>query len=126
GKGARTKRILIHLRAAGMPQRLQAATDDEIKAHLRNEDDSLRTQAAVVDSLHAAGRGAGSDRILAHLHAAGMPQRLQHATDDEIKEHLRNEDDSLRTRGAVASALKKVGKGADNRRIQDLMRKART
>ncbi|WP_223536805.1 hypothetical protein [Pseudomonas sp. GL-B-16] len=110
----------------GKRQKLPSATADEIKANLRNTDDSLRTQAAVVDSLHAIGKGARKKRILDLLHAAGMPQRLKHATDDEIKEHLRNKnkDGTLRGRKAVASALQAVGKGARKKRISELLHAA--
>ncbi|WP_223538310.1 hypothetical protein [Pseudomonas sp. GL-B-16] len=109
----------------GKRKKLPSATDNEIKAHLHNTDNSLRTQLDVAQALRNIGKGARTKRILIHLRAAGMPQRLQAATDDEIKAHLRNEDDSLRARDAVVHSLHAAGRGAGSDRITHQLQVAR-
>ncbi|WLI10687.1 MULTISPECIES: hypothetical protein [Pseudomonas] len=107
----------------GQPPKRRGATDNQITAHLHN-DDGLRTHKDVASALHAAGLGAGSARIAAQLQAAGSARRLRSATDEQITAHLHNTDGALRTRSGVASALHAAGLGADNRRIAAALRAA--
>ncbi|WLI10788.1 hypothetical protein [Pseudomonas sp. FP603] len=101
----------------GQPPKRRGATDNQISAHLHNDDGSLRTRSDVISTLHAVGLGAGSKRIGAQLQAAGGARRLRGATDAQIDAHLHNDDGSLRTQRAVASALQAAGLGADTSRI---------
>jgi hypothetical protein len=74
GLGAGAKRIVPALQAVVGVRHLPGATDEQINAHLRNDDGSLRTQKKVAGALHAAGLGAGVARIYAQLWAARGPQ----------------------------------------------------
>ncbi|WLI10759.1 MULTISPECIES: hypothetical protein [Pseudomonas] len=102
----------------GQPPKRRGATDNQITAHLRNDDGSLRTQTDVISALHAVGLGAGNARIVSALRqAAGGARKLRGATDEQITAHLHNTDGSLRTHKDVASALHAAGLGASNARI---------
>jgi transposase len=100
------------------------ATDAQIAEHLHNADGSLRSAKDVLSSLHAVGVGAADNRISAQLRAAGGPRQLPGATDAQIAEHLHNADGSLRTAKGVASALRAVGLGADDKRTWAHLRAA--
>ncbi|WP_223538375.1 hypothetical protein, partial [Pseudomonas sp. GL-B-16] len=126
GLGADKYRIPNQLQAAGGGRRLRGATNDQIRARLKNDDGTLRTQQAVASSLNAAGVGARSARILAQLQAAVGARRLPSATDDQIRAHLKNDDGTLRTHGAVVSALHAVGMGAQDKRIRNLLQEELT
>ncbi|WLI10728.1 MULTISPECIES: hypothetical protein [Pseudomonas] len=54
----------------GQPPNRRGATDNQITAHLRNDDGSLRTQTDVISALHAVGLGAGNARIVSALRQA--------------------------------------------------------
>ncbi|TPG82512.1 hypothetical protein EAH72_35370, partial [Pseudomonas caspiana] len=82
GWGAGNTRIAAQLQAAGGARHLPGATDEQINAHLHNDDGSLRIRRDVTSALHAAGWGAGHDRIIAQLQAAGGGRRLHGATDE--------------------------------------------
>ncbi|WLI10727.1 hypothetical protein [Pseudomonas sp. FP603] len=101
----------------GQPPKRRGATDNQITAHLHNDDGSLRTHKDVISALRAAGLGAGAKRITARLQAAGGARKLPGATDATITARLHNTDGSLRTRSDVASALHAAGLGAGNARI---------
>nr|WP_140896550.1 hypothetical protein [Pseudomonas caspiana] len=85
----------------------------------------MRIRRDVTSALHAAGWGAGHDRIIAQLQAAGGGRRLHGATDEQIIAHLHNDDGSLRTQKDVASALHAVGWGAGAARIAAQLQAAR-
>ncbi|WLI10787.1 MULTISPECIES: hypothetical protein [Pseudomonas] len=125
GLGADTSRITAQLQAAGGTRRLRGTTDAQIDAHLHNDDGSLRTQTDVLSALHAVGLGASSTRIAAQVQAAGGGRHLPGATDEQINAHLHNDDGSLRTQSAVASALRAAGLGAGNARITARLQAAR-
>ncbi|WLI10732.1 MULTISPECIES: hypothetical protein [Pseudomonas] len=108
----------------GQPPKRRGATDNQINAHLHNDDGSLRTASNVASALHAAGLGAENGRITARLQAAGGARKLPGATDAQIDAHLHNDDGSLRTQSAVASALHAAGLGADQGRIAAALRAA--
>ncbi|TPG84388.1 hypothetical protein EAH72_35085, partial [Pseudomonas caspiana] len=116
----------------GQPPTRRGATVEQINAHLRNDDGSLRTQKEVASALHAAGWGASNaritaqrqaaggartTRIAAQLQAAGGARYLPGATVEQINAHLHNDDGSLRTQKDVASALHAAGWGASTTRI---------
>ncbi|WLI10729.1 MULTISPECIES: hypothetical protein [Pseudomonas] len=75
GLGASNARIAAQLQAAGGARHLRGATDEQINAHLHNDDGSLRTGSNVASALHAAGLGADTSRITARLQAARGPQQ---------------------------------------------------
>jgi hypothetical protein len=104
-------------------KRLQrpSATEEEIEQRLRNKDGSFRTVQVILDSLHAAERGADTTRIMSHLRAAGGQRHMPSATNEEIKKHLLNDDGTLRTHTAVVKAVHDAGKGAGNERILVLL-----
>ncbi|WLI10758.1 MULTISPECIES: hypothetical protein [Pseudomonas] len=108
----------------GQPPKRRGATDNQISAHLHNDDGSLRTRRGVTSALRAAGLGADQGRIAAQLQAAGGARHLRGATDAQIDAHLHNTDGSLRTQRAVASALHAAGLGAGNGRIVPALRQA--
>ncbi|MCF5167319.1 hypothetical protein GIW45_25525 [Pseudomonas congelans] len=70
GLGADNNRIRAQLHAAGGARLRPGATDAQINEHLYNPDGSLRAGKDVASALHAAGLGAGNDRIWAQLQAA--------------------------------------------------------
>ncbi|WLI10733.1 MULTISPECIES: hypothetical protein [Pseudomonas] len=109
----------------GQPPKRRGATDNQITARLHNDDGSLRTRRGVASALHAAGLGADQGRIVPALRAAGGARRLRGATDAQINAHLHNDDGSLRTKRAVASALQAAGLGADTWRITARLQAAR-
>ncbi|WLI10686.1 hypothetical protein [Pseudomonas sp. FP603] len=74
GLGAGNTRIAALWQAAGGVRHLPGPTDEQITAHLHNDDGSLRTHKDVASALHAAGLGASSARIDAQLQAARGPQ----------------------------------------------------
>ncbi|WLI10736.1 MULTISPECIES: hypothetical protein [Pseudomonas] len=125
GLGAGVARIAAQLQAAGSARRLRSATDEQINAHLRNDDGALRTHRGVASALHAAGLGARNARIDAPLRAAGAARLRSSATDAQINAHLRNDDGALRGRDQVASALRAAGLGASRARIDALLQAAR-
>jgi hypothetical protein len=74
GLGADNKRIEARRQAAGGTRHLPGATDEQINAHLHNDDGSLRSHRKVAGALHAAGLGASFSRIEAQRRAAREPQ----------------------------------------------------
>ncbi|WP_223538251.1 hypothetical protein, partial [Pseudomonas sp. GL-B-16] len=125
GLGAANIRIQTQLQAAGGGRKLPSATNDQIRAHLKNGDGTLRTERAVASSLHTAGVGVSNNRILAQLQAAGGVRRLPSATNEQIRAFLKNADGTWRNRSDVISALHVAGLGADNYRVQNQLRAAR-
>jgi hypothetical protein len=117
GCGARTVRITDQMQAAGEARLLPSATDAEIKAHMRKDDGSLRTNRDVVNTLHDKGLGACKNRVLDLLQLAGSKRRLPAPTVAELEAHLRDDDGSLRTRKDVIGALHDKGLGAGDHRI---------
>jgi hypothetical protein len=124
GLGVRDSRIAAKLQAAGAEQRLPGATPEQIKAHLRKNDGSLRTHKDVVSALRAVGVGVRYSRVVAELQTAGAARPLPGATDEQITAHLHNKDDSLRTQAEVRSALRADGLGVDSHRLPALMQVA--
>ncbi|WP_223538006.1 hypothetical protein [Pseudomonas sp. GL-B-16] len=124
GLGADNYRIQTQLRAAGRARYLPSATDEQIRAHLKNDDGTWRAQEAVASSLHTAGLGAGYNRIQNQLRTVRGGRKLPSATDNQIRAHLKNDDGTWRTQQAVASALHAVGLGAANIRIQTQLQAA--
>ncbi|MEO4016095.1 hypothetical protein [Pseudomonas rossensis] len=62
------------------------ATDDQIRAHMRNSDGELKTRKAVVKALHAAGLGANTTRLSA---LRQRETRLRPA-DEEVGRQIQN------------------------------------
>jgi hypothetical protein len=106
------------------PKRI-VATEEQINAHLYNDYGSLRIAKDVGIALRASGLGAGTNRIAAQLRAVQGVQRLPGASDEQIKAHLYNDDESLRSEVGVAKALNSVGLGARNDRIRAELQLAR-
>jgi hypothetical protein len=74
GLGIGKERMGSLLQAAGGGRHLPSATDAQIAEHLYHADGSLRNRRNVTSALHAAGLGAGKDRIDVQLQAARRPQ----------------------------------------------------
>jgi len=125
GLGIGDRRLTTRLQNERGARSLPGATDEQIGAHLHNDDGSLRTQRSLASSLNASGVGASQGRISAQLRAAGGVQLKPGATDAQIGTHLHDVDGSLRSRIAVSSALNTAGFGASDKRIGAALRKAR-
>ncbi len=106
--------------AGALPKRTRA-TDEEIRAQLRNADGTLRTQRGIGAALRATGSSASHSRIASQLHAGGGGKHMPGATDVQIRPHLRNPDGTRRTHGDVLRALHANGLGASNGRIFSLL-----
>jgi len=117
-------RVREQLHAAGATRHLPSATDEQIRTHLRNDDGSLRTRADVNKALHAVGLGASDTRLATQLQAAGGARKLPGATDEQIRAHLRNADDTLRIKKDVIRALHAIGLGASEERLTAQLRAA--
>jgi len=124
GLGASDARLGTHLQAAGATRHLPGATDEQIRAHLHNDDGSLRPQKDVVSALHAIGLGAGELRVTAQLRAVGATRYMPGATDEQIRTHLYRDNGSLRTKPEVADALHDAGLGVSDGRLGTLLRAA--
>ncbi len=125
GLGAKETRIGDLLQAVQGVKQRPSATDAQIREHLYDDEGSLRTQKEVIEALHAIGVGASRKSVGTRLHAVGGIQQLPGATDAQIREHLNNDDGTLRMNSEVRSALQTVGLGVDTNRLVKLMRDAR-
>lgn len=63
GLGIDFSRFTQQLLAVRGKRRRPPANDDEVRAHLRRGDGSLRTQREVIDALQASGLGLGEHRV---------------------------------------------------------------
>lgn len=67
GLGANDRRIRAQLRDAGGGEPMPSATDEQLNAHLRNENGVLRTAKEVLSALHTAGLETNANRIKSRL-----------------------------------------------------------
>lgn len=70
--GAQLQGVGAALQAAGGARRGPAASDDQIRANMRNDNGSLRTRPEVEDALRAHGLSASAMRIITQLRHAGV------------------------------------------------------
>lgn len=121
GLGIIRRKITEQLRPVRGEKHRPSSRDDQIRAHLRNQDGSLRKQEEILNALHDAGLGAANERIAKELVTVREVIKRPSAEDHQILPHLRNKNGSLRTQRQVAAALPEVGLGAANERIADLI-----
>ncbi len=125
GRTAHYPRVSSILRDAGGKRAGLSASDEEIKARLRNPDGTLRNEKDVLRALHADELGAQNRRIHFFLRQALGGQAREAATDDEIRVCLQNPDGTLRTARQVREALHAENLAAGEARIGFLLREAR-
>ncbi len=98
GFGADNGRIAALLRAEGGVLHRPSATDDQIRALLRNSDGTLGTIESAAIALRTAGLGAGNERISYLLQeASGIHQRPS-TTEGQIKAQIRKPDGTVNPR----------------------------
>jgi hypothetical protein len=107
--------------------RRQRATQEQILAVLRDpEDNRLRGRKQVGDVLRKAGLRVNEDLVTTLLREAGATRHLKGATDEQIKQHLRDPDtNEFRKWEDIGQSLRDANLGARNDRITRILQKAR-
>ncbi len=108
---------------ASNPRKL--ARDDEIMAQLKKPDGTLRRRDDVIKALHDEGLAASASRVNPVRQAAGASLVRPSASEEEIREHIRNPDGTVRPRHEVAALLRNSGRGVRNDRLNRLLKEVR-
>ncbi len=124
-------RIAFQLQAAGGKrratlgtQKMQSATNAQIRALIENSNGVLKNRKDISIALHAKGLTASNNHITSMLQSLRGVRRRKGAADEDIMAQLSNSDGTIRTNEEVVTALHKTESGVKNARITELFKKA--
>jgi len=103
----------------------KGATDDQIKAQLKNPGGTMRNYRQVIKALHAIGLGVDVLRVNEALQNARGRVQLPSASDEQVNTHLKSPGGTERNQRNVMEAMKSAGLGVDANRISKQLQKER-
>jgi len=123
GLGAGLARMTPMMQAIRGVRHLPTATDDQVKAQLKNLDDTPRSVEEALTALRATGVGVSSNRMTELMQAERGMLKRPAPSDDQIRTQLVKFDGTLKSTNEVEDALSTAGLGANPNRIGKLRRK---